>query len=476
VGNSIILQRLGEHLDEQALEVSSGLMDVMVGHRHYRIMVDCGLSPQKDSKTGRKWVAPNLAPLADGKLIDAVFITHVHGDHVGYLPAIVPHLTRNAPVFMSWTSKQMLWDVLNEGIKINKRAKTPGPYNLDQLKNIMARVKPLTQPGDFNALPGLQVLAFPAGHIPGACSFTFRVGNCNVHYSGDRCEHDQPGILGAQPLPKDWSKRVVIACADCTNCADAGSDERAWQTEMDRGAEIARRVLQQGRPVLFFTFSIHRGGAVAHELQRRGIHKIAPIFLDGGCRKFTRITNDQRNMWCDNDQLVEIAEVQEMGDRGAREELMRSGKPYVVIAPPGMGGPGGVMSGEGGYRDYVLPDKRAAIVFTGFVAPRTDGRKILDAVASRKPGKPCFETFEVQPEMGRPYNKDLPINCEVDQIRLGGHQSRRETIDWYLDMDPIAAVLNHGSIASLASLEAELSAFIPDIYRSDVQPKVEIDL
>lgn len=476
MADRIVLHRLGEHLDDQALEVSSGLMDILVGNRHYRILVDAGLSPRKDKLAGRPWIGPNLAPLADGKLIDAVFITHVHGDHVGFLPAFTPYLTRNAPVFMSWTSRQMLWDVLNEGIKINKRNKVPGPYTTENLQDVMRRVKPLTQPGEFTALPGLQALAFPAGHIPGACSFTFRVGKCHVHYSGDRCEHDQPGISGAKPLPKDWSKNVIIACADCTNCADEGSDERIWQEEMDRGAEIARRVLQQGRPVLFCTFSIHRGTAVAHELQRHGIHKIAPIFLDGGCRKFTRITNDERNHWCENDQLVEIAEVQNMHDRGSREMLMRSGKPYVVIAPPGMGGPGGVMAGDGGYREFALPDKRAAIIFTGFVAPGTDGEKILRAAKGRKPGKPCYETFEIQPEKGVPYDRDLPINCEVAQIRLGGHQSRRETIDWYLGMNPIAAVLNHGSRASLASLEAELSADIPNIYRSDVQPRVEIDI
>jgi Cft2 family RNA processing exonuclease len=466
-------RRLGIHDGGKGIEVSCGVLDIMGDHGiQFRVVVDCGLSPRTD-ENGNKWTIPDLNLFFDGKKIDAVCITHVHGDHVGALPALVPFLAKHAKVFMSKTSRKMLGSVLEDGLQINRRRGTAAPYNAEQLRVILARVQELDKPGEFNIQSGLMAYAHPAGHIPGACSFTFRVGKANVHYSGDRCEHNQPGILGASPLPEEWSQNSYIACSDCTYGSEPASDQRNWQVEMDKGIEVARQAVLNGRPAIFFTFGVHRGGAVAQELQRHGLHELAPIYLDGSCRKLTAITNEPTNMWSDRERMLQVSEVLDIGRHGERVEIAHSGKPYIVIGTPGMGGPGGVMSF---WRDYILPDPGAAAIFTGYVADGTDGRLIMDAVAKRKPGHGAEVKLMVEPMKGPAVERSIPVNCQVAQIRLGAHQSRQETIDWFRSMHPIAAMLNHGSKDSLDSMEQELSSDGFAIYRTDRDSHVEIEV
>jgi predicted metal-dependent RNase len=477
MASAIRLHRLGRHQSETDIEVSCGVMDIMKGSKvARRVVIDCGLAP-KHAPEGKTWLGPDISLLADGKKIDAVCITHVHGDHVGCLPMLVPYLAPTAKVFMTTTSARMLGPVLRDGININARRKTEGPYNQSQMADIMNRVVRIDRPGEGAVLPDIRALVWPAGHINGACSFTFDVGGYRVHYSGDRCEHDQPGILGATPLPKEWRPQA-IAGSDCTYGADPESDSRSWEAEMDRGQSLIAWTLQMhGGPVLICTFGVHRGGAIGHVLQQCGIDDFGPLLLDGACRKFTRIVQDSRSHWCKADQPLTLNYVERVPEGRAgqpfRERILRDSQRYTVIAPPGMGGPGGVVSF---WRREILPNPDAAIIFTGYVAPGTDGAKILAAAARRTPGTTVTETFAVEQPDGRIVDEVLPINCQVEQVRLSGHSPRGRIVDWFRDLRPEVAVLNHGSPAALASIEAELKGELPHLSRSDLEPKLEIAL
>jgi Cft2 family RNA processing exonuclease len=431
-------------------------------------MVDCGLAPHKVGD--KPWTGPDFSLLADGRKIDAVLITHVHADHVGFMPAIVPYLGPKARIWMTRTSETMIAHILEDSLKIYQREKIAGPYSRTQYELAMQRVQTLGRPGPVEILPGLKVLFHPAGHIPGACSYTFRVGRSHIHYSGDRCEHDQPGVLGATPLPRDWRRNIILAGTDCTYGAEPDSDQRFWMDEMDRCETLIREAMYRGKPTLIFTFGVHRGGAIAHELARRGVADETRVYLDGSCRTLSRSMRNAKSFWSPNETLVDFGQVQEIAKHSDRVEAISWGGPYVVIASPGMGGPGGAAMF---WRKRILEDPGALAMFTGFVAPDTDGSRIKKAADG---GVKTLELASINFD-GTRSKETITVACQVEQVRLGAHQSRTTILDSIRELQPSAVVLNHGSEAALESLRAELSTDLScDFYPTHVSPDVEIDL
>lgn len=470
----IRLHRLGVHQGNDDIEPSCGVMDVLEGSAvKYRIVTDCGLIPKSGLDANSSWIGPDFSLFQDGKKIDAVRITHVHGDHVGRLPALVPYLSESARIYMTRPSAAMLDLILADGIKIAELRGSEKPYNYYQMIEVSRRLRVIERPGEIEILPGITDFVHPEGHINGACSFTARIGSRNIHYSGDRCSHDQPGVSGANLLPEEWRPQI-IAGADCTYGADYESDQRTWEDEMNRGAALCAETIRRGKPVLIFTFGIHRGGVLAHELARRGIGELARIYLDGSCREFSKITNRKDAMWCDLDQRLEIDSAQKISGHYDRVEIVNSGRPYVAITTPGMGGP----SGPGTWwRKYVLPIDGATVIFSGYVAPGTDGDKMLRASEERaRSGRAVLVNFTVQNRFGKLEEEQISLQANIAQIRVGSHNSRRQTLDWFSAYKPEVAVLSHGSRAALESLERDLYGAIPKLARTDIDRTIEIEI
>ncbi|WKZ28500.1 MAG: MBL fold metallo-hydrolase [Patescibacteria group bacterium] len=470
----IRLTRLGARRTPDGIEPSCGVMDIQKGSESYRIVTDCGLIPVRAQEPGQdpSWHVPDLSFFEDGKPIDAVRLTHVHGDHAGFTPALAKYLGPKAKVWMTSPSEAMIPNVFEDGLKAFERARVRPLFDENDVADVHLRIRRIFKPGPFEILPGITDYVHPEGHIGGACSFTTLVGGKRVHYSGDRCSHDQPGIRGAQLLPREWYPHV-IANSDCTYGADPDSDRRSWREEMDRGLEQCAATLRAGAPVLFCSFGIHRGGAVIHELSRHGVPNLAPVYLDGSCRTYTEIAMSDRGRWSELDTLLHVDGVRWIGrEKGERYEASQP-RAYAVVSTPGMGGPGGAAAF---WKRQVLPNPDALLVFTGYLAPDTDGARILEADAERRrTGVNPVLAFEDQDPDGRPRVERLPFRCKVLQIRIGAHDSQGNILEWFRGYRPETAVLCHGSEAALASLSSSLEGDIPQVVRSDQQRTIELE-
>jgi Cft2 family RNA processing exonuclease len=186
--------RLGRHASESSIEVSCGLLDIMDGDTVIRrVMTDCGLASHTDASGKKVDFTPDFSILQDGKKIDAVRLTHMHLDHAGSAPLIVPYLAPDARVFVTKTSAAMMPTVLKETLKIAEKRGQQPLYDESAYLALMNRVTMIERPGEIEIAKGFMDYVHPAGHMPGACSFTTRIGNVHLHYAGDRCTHDQPG-------------------------------------------------------------------------------------------------------------------------------------------------------------------------------------------------------------------------------------------------------------------------------------------
>lgn len=470
----IVLHRLGYHHGPIGLEPSCGVMDIVENNKiKYRLVTDCGLIPnQLASNDEKSWFAPDLSLFEDGVKIDAVRITHVHGDHVGFLPALAPYLKPTANIYMTRPSAAMIEKILLGSLHINEQHKGDKPFTAGQMMQVLNQIAVIDRPGEIEILPDIVDYVHPAGHIKGACSFTTKVFGRTIHYSGDQCNHDQPSVKGAELLPPAWWPNI-IANSDCTYGADPASNFRTRNEEVEKACQLAFETIQHGAPVLFPSFGIGRGGDIAHELEQRGLNEIGRIFLDGACRKFTEIAQSADGRWCDKDQPLAIRNVRLVENHRYREKIIAYGK-AAIIAPPGMFGPGGVITF---YRRYILPNPDAALIFTGYVAPGTDGDKIITATRERDVGGPIPHlVFNSLGFDGQPYSETLPVRCKVLHVRAGGHNPQVEILKWFRAYNPEVAVLTHGSPSALASVEKTLRGDIKHLIRADLEHTVEIDV
>lgn len=475
----IRLQYLGSRPLDGSIPPSCAVLDAGGS----RIVVDCGLIPDHRARKseGRGWFAPSLSTLDDGKPVDLVCLTHAHGDHCGFLPALEPYLAPDARVLLTRPTAALLKGVLKDGLKKHPGQRKVLPYTEGQMKAVLKRRWWVHQPGHEEVLPGIECLVHPEGHIPGSCSFTFRVGGRNIHFSGDRCSHDQPGVLGAPPLPAGWEPHV-IAGSDCTYGADPDSDRRTWRGEMDRGLEIVAKAMKDGRRVLICAFATHRGGAIVEELSKAAIPDMAPVWMDGACGGRARFMGEICE-WSGNerpfefdDRVMLVKPSVGLDDAGDRQRILDGGGPFVIVASPGMGGPGGAASW---WRQRLIEDPEALIVLTGYVAPDSDGFAIAEAVAHReRTGETRTLSFrDMDVKTGeQPREIVQEARCGLARIRIGSHDSRGKIVDWFGRHRPEVAVLTHGSEEAYASLAKDLNPGIERVVSSDQEPSVELEL
>lgn len=478
MGLRVRLTNLGRWRDASSIEPSCKLLDILQESTVIkRGMIDCGALPRNFEDITSGYHAPDLTYLDDGIPINFVFVTHGHGDHLGYLPAVTPYLAKDAKIYMTTPVVADAEELLPEGILLKTKRGIKPPYYVNQYHEVLdpERLVAIDRPGEWE-IGGLKTWVNPELHANGSASPTFRVGKANIHYSGDRCSFGQPGIEGDKylRLPKGWGPHI-IAGSDCTYGADHDSDKRTWKGEMDKGYDICADAVKRGHPVLLFAFRKHRSGALAHEMQRRGLPDLGTVVLDGGAMKFAKIANSPQGRWCELDRPLVIDRITEVR-QADREELASSfGRGWAVISTPGMGGPGGIGTF---WRRRVLRDPNGVVIFTGYVAPGTDGAQILAAYKKwQETGVEQTLTFLVEDrDTGELVKERIPLRCRVVQIRTGSHDSRGKIVQWFCGYKPQVAVLSHGSPAALGSLEEELVPQIPHVFRADKVRTIELDI
>jgi Cft2 family RNA processing exonuclease len=471
MATQIRLTRLGKSFDH-TLEGSCGVLDVMVDENiTSRIVVDCGSIP-------RPGVNPldtlNLGFFKDGKPVEAVFITHSHGDHSGLIPLLVPFLAPNAKIFGTKSTIAVLRESLQYEMTqlMSDDCQIKVPYGIEAIRTTLDRFSAIQKPGEHKFL-GIETLAWPAGHMHGACSYSFRINGKNIHFAGDTCDHDMPGLDSRKPLPVEWRPNIVAGC-DCTY--GATMETPSYADETDRLVRETRAALEAGQNVMFFAFGQERGGAIAELLSESGIAAEFPVYMDGACRVFTQLFTSDEHLWGNGERAFKIKGVKMIKDWRERKRIVTSGKPYVIIAAPGMGGPGGASGAF--WRQQNLPNRDALVAFSGYVASGTDGHQILAKAADRAAhgGTPALAFVETSRDNPEPHKVAMMLRAQIDQYRIGGHNDRARTLQWFGEMSPQAVVLTHGDKVAIDQVQAHLDGLGIRTVRADEEPSVTLTL
>jgi metallo-beta-lactamase family protein len=394
-----------------------------------RVLVDCGLFQGLRELRERNWEDPPF----DARRLDAVIITHAHVDHTGYLPRLVA-LGYDKPIYCSRGTADLLKLLLPDSARLQEeeadyrnrkgltRHETALPlYTEADARAALKLIHTCPNTGEpTEVAAGMRAGFHIAGHILGSSLVLLELDGAGVDgkgrrvlFSGDLGHYDQPIIR--DPVPPPACDYMLVESTYGDRLHDAEDPEDAL-------ARVIKEATQRGGPLLIPAFAIGRTQELVYhirELEDAGRIPILPVRVDSPmAAAATQIY--QRNRGEQDEEYANLLEqhraplrTRSMMTASTRDESKRLNEERgtrIIISASGMMTGGRVLH----HARRILPDERATVLFVGYQAAGTTGRKISDGAR------------EV-----RIMKENVPVRCHVE--RIGGfsaHADWQEVLRW----------------------------------------------
>ena len=411
-----------------------------------RVLVDCGLFQGLKELRERNWQDPPFDPHS----LDAVLITHAHIDHTGYLPRLVQQGFRG-PVYCSRGTADLLKILLPDAGRLQEEdADYRNRHNLTKHKPALPLytekdayaalqlVKPLPNDGEpFELAPGIHASFRISGHILGSSLVLLELDSAGadgkgrrVLFSGDLGHYDQPIIR--DPVPPPGCDYLLVESTYGDRLHDPEDPKIAL-------ARIINDAAQRQAPVLIPAFAVGRTQEIVYlirELEDEKAIPVLPVAVDSPMAAATTQAYANRKEEQDEDYASILTQqrhplrTHSMNTASSREEskkLNDAKGARVIISASGMMTGGRVLH----HAIRLVPDPEATIVFVGYQAAGTLGRRIQD-------GEPEVKIL----------GHWVPVRCRKEKIGgFSAHADWAEVLRWLAGMQggtPRTTFLTHG--------------------------------
>ncbi len=415
-----------------------------------QVYLDCGLfQGRRDESYERNRHFPTSP-----RDLDAVILSHAHLDHCGNLPTLVDQGFRG-PIYCTPATRDLAALVLRDSAKVQSQdlrivnkirqrqglPKAEPLYDLQTVERAISRLKtaPYHQPFRVGSLT---VTFFDAGHILGSEMILLEGEGRRLGFTGDLGRPGTAIIRDPEVLPA-----VDMLLTESTY---GNRDHTSHEEAMAHLAAVVSETIGRGGRVLVPAFAIGRTQEVVVAMrQQRDAGKVpgvqmyvdSPMATDATAifRRHPECFDDEtraRLKQSDPFGLKGLTYVQTIDESRA---LISSDEPCVVIATSGMV--------EGGrIREHLqrfIGDARSTILFVGYQAEHTLGRKLVD-------GAPEVRIY------GEPYK----VAIHVEQAEaFSAHADRNELLAWALRVPKISrAFCVHGDEPAATALAGVLTA------------------
>ncbi len=409
-----------------------GATRTVTGSKHmievdgYRVMVDCGLFQGLKALRLRNWEPFPINPAS----INSVILTHAHIDHTGYLPRLVRD-GFNGTVYATPATVELARIMLPDSARLqeedadylNRKGATKHnpalPLYTERDANDACRLMESVNYGKRIQLSKKLSFQFvTAGHILGSSFVLFDV-ECDdgstrrVVMTGDLGRYDEPIIH--DPSSVDDADYIVVE-------STYGDREHGDFDVKERLAEIINDTAKRGGQVLIPSFAVGRTQQLLYlirELESEERIPVMPVHVDSPMAiSATRLYLHHKE---DHD-----LEMQDLMDerknplatkmfnlartRDESKAITDSRGSSIVISASGMATGGRILH----HLRRRLPDERNTVVFVGFQAEGTRGRRLLEG-----------ET-EV-----RIFGEFVPVRARIERLEnLSAHADYREILRW----------------------------------------------
>lgn len=414
----------------------------LLEHNGRKVLVDCGLFQGHRELRERNWEDPAFSPSE----LDAVIITHAHIDHTGYLPRLVK-LGFRGPVYTSKATADLLKILLPDSGRLQEedadyrnrhnltRHEVALPlYDEKDAREALKLIQTCSNDGKPTEVAGGITASFLiAGHIIGASlvlvEMTGEGDPIRFLFSGDLGHYDQPIVKDPAPPP---------AC-DYMMCESTyGNRLHGDVDSKTQMARIINEAVARRGPILIPAFAVGRTQEVLYlirELEDEKRIPILPVIVDSPmASQATQVYSRSRD-----EHDVEYASILankrhplrtgSMMTASTRDESKKVNDMHgtrIIISASGMMTGGRVLH----HAVRLLPQENATVVFVGFQAAGTTGRRIQDGERRVKIMKGWVD-----------------VNCYVERIEgFSAHADWKAVLRWLegLPEAPKTVFTTHG--------------------------------
>ena len=358
-----------------------------------RLLLDCGMYQGKRSEAYDR----NKRLPFDAASIDACILSHAHIDHSGNLPTLVKSGFRGniyaTPATRDLCSAMLLDSahIQESDVKfVNKRRAEKGepPFKpLYTMPDAIQALKQFVSVGyhrPFEPLPGVRATFRDTGHILGSAMVFL-----DVEENGRQRRVVFSGDLGRKGLPilRD-PEHVDRADVLITEGTYGGRFHKPIEDAKDDLAEIISRTVERGGLILVPAFAVGRTQELVYDLHQlceaKRLPEI-PLFVDSPlATNVTEIFRRHPDVY-DSETLDFMADLDGrdpfgfsrltyVRDAEASKALNDRDEPAVIIAPSGMCEGGRILH----HLRHHVGDARNTVLFAGFQAEHTLGRRLMD--------------------------------------------------------------------------------------------------
>lgn len=410
--------------------------------KSFKLMVDCGLFQGRKELRRKNW--DKLPPAA--RKTDAIVLTHAHIDHTGYLPRMVRQ-GFNGPVYCTPPTRQLLRVLLPDAAHLqeeearyaNKKgfSKHEVALPLFRLADARAALKLLeTVPFDawHELHPGIRFRYHRQGHILGAAGIELQTKvsggqKKTIFFSGDVGRYGVPILRPPEPYP---GSDVLLVESTYGNRLHPNEDPAG------RLAEEIQAGVRRGGVILIPAFAVDRTQELLymlHGLMIDGEIPTMPIYLDSpmgieATALYTRCTpeHDVEMRQYFSEQVNPIfpsnLEVTPTSRDSRKLNALRSSA--IILSASGMASGGRILH----HLKLRLPHERNTVIFVGYQADGTRGRRLLEGE----------EEVKIHGEM-------IPVKAHISRISgLSAHADAEELSLWLSqrEKNPERVILIHG--------------------------------
>lgn len=418
-----------------------------------RVMIDCGLFQGEKELRSKNWGPLEFNP----GHVDAVVLTHVHIDHIGFLPRFVKMgfrgrvwctpATQDLAEIILYDSAQNQEDdaeyANRKGFTRHKPALAL--YDRGDVQRSLKLLKGTDREQWFNPAGAIWCRYHDAGHLLGSSMIEVEIRQgakpMRLLFSGDIGRYDAPLYHDPAPPP---------AC-DYLICESTyGNRDHPKADVLEELAEAVHAAIARGGVMVFAAFAVGRAQQLIYLLQVLAARKVIPelpIYLD------SPMAIDAAKIYAAHAAEQDLSEARlsslsaKLASRHvhltrsiAESKRINEVKgPAVIISSSGMMTGGRILH----HLKHRLPDARNTIMLGGFMAAGTRGRNLQEGARQI-----------------RVHGVNVPVRAAVVEVSgLSGHAGRAELLRWLAPLPtPQKTFFTHGEKTSAHALADELQS------------------